>query len=71
MARPSVTAYEARATLIPMAAITLRDIPSELRNRYKAVLAEQGRNMKQDLVEYMQRVVDESKRSTSTHEADK
>ena len=45
-----------------MAAITLRDIDLELRNKYKAVLAEQGRNMKQDLVEYMQRVVDETER---------
>ena len=45
-----------------MAAITLRDIPDELRNRYKAALAEQGRNMTQDLVEYMQRVVEESER---------
>jgi len=45
-----------------MAAITLRDIPADLRNQYKAALAERGRNMKQDLVEYMQRVVDETER---------
>ena len=40
-----------------MAAITLRDIPEDLRNKYKAILAAQGKNMKQDLVDYMRRTV--------------
>ncbi len=45
-----------------MAAITLRDIPADLRNKYKAVLAEKGRNMKQDLIEYMQRTIEAAKK---------
>jgi hypothetical protein len=43
-----------------MAAITLRDISADLRNKYKAILAEQGKNMKQDLVDYMKRTVEEA-----------
>ena len=45
-----------------MAAITLRDIPADLRNKYKAVLAEKGENMKQDLVEHMKRTVEQAEK---------
>ena len=41
-----------------MATLHLRDIPDSLRNEYKAVLARQGKNMKQDILEYMQRVIE-------------
>ncbi len=40
----------------------MKDIPAELRNKYKAVLAEKGLNMKQDLIEHMKRTVETAKK---------
>ena len=41
-----------------MSALTLRNIPDDLRNQYKAALAKQGRSMTADLIAYMRRVVE-------------
>ena len=45
-----------------MASLIMKDIPAELRNKYKAVLAEKGLNMKQDLMEHMKRTVETAKK---------
>ena len=45
-----------------MASLNLRDIPAELRNKYKAVLAERGQNMKQDLIEHMKQTIESAKK---------
>ena len=45
-----------------MTSLNLRNIPAELRNKYKAVLAEKGLNMKQDLIEHMKRTIEAEKK---------
>jgi hypothetical protein len=45
-----------------MAVITLRDIPDNLRNKYKSILAEKGQSMKQDLLEHIKRTVEKAKK---------
>jgi hypothetical protein len=44
-----------------MAAILVKDIPDELRNLFKAICAEQGKTMREGLIELMRETV-ESKR---------
>lgn len=46
-----------------MSALTLRNIPDDLRNQYKAVLAKEGRNMTEDLIAHMRRVVEADKKA--------
>jgi hypothetical protein len=44
-----------------MAAILVKDVPDELRNLFKAICAEQGKTMREGIIELMQEAV-ESKR---------
>ena len=46
-----------------MSVLSLRNVPEDLRNQYKAALAKQGRSMTADLIAYMRRVVAESEKA--------
>jgi hypothetical protein len=41
-----------------MAAILVKDIPDELRNHFKALCAEQGKTMREGIIELMREVVE-------------
>jgi hypothetical protein len=41
-----------------MAAILVKDIPDELRNLFKAMCAEQGKTMREGIIELMREVVE-------------
>ncbi len=41
-----------------MAAILVKDIPDELRNLFKAICAEQGKTMREGIIELMREVVE-------------
>ncbi len=41
-----------------MAAILVKDIPDELRNLFKALCAEQGKTMREEIIELMREVVE-------------
>jgi hypothetical protein len=41
-----------------MAAILVKDIPDELRNFFKAICAEQGKTMREGIIELMREVVE-------------
>jgi hypothetical protein len=41
-----------------MAAILVKDIPDELRNLFKALCAEQGKTMREGIIELMREVVE-------------
>ncbi len=41
-----------------MAAILIKDIPDELRNLFKAICAEQGKTMREGIIELMREVVE-------------
>jgi hypothetical protein len=41
-----------------MAAILVKDIPDELRNLFKAICAEQGKTMREGIIELMRQVVE-------------
>ena len=45
-----------------MAAILVKDIPDELRNLFKALCAEQGKTMREGLIELMSEVVENRRR---------
>jgi hypothetical protein len=45
-----------------MAAILVKDVPDELRNLFKAICAEQGKTMREGIIEMMTRAI-EDKRS--------
>jgi hypothetical protein len=45
-----------------MAAILVKDIPDELRNHFKALCAEQGKTMRERIIELMREAV-ESRRT--------
>jgi hypothetical protein len=41
-----------------MAAILIKDVPDELRNLFKAICAEQGKTMREGIIELMREVVE-------------
>ena len=41
-----------------MAAILVKDIPDELRNLFKAICAEQGKTMREGIIELMREIVE-------------
>ena len=41
-----------------MAAILVKDIPDELRNLFKAICAEQGKTMREGIIELMRELVE-------------
>jgi hypothetical protein len=41
-----------------LAAILVKDIPDELRNLFKAICAEQGKTMREGIIELMREVVE-------------
>ena len=45
-----------------MAVITLRDLPDDLRNKYKSILAAKGQSMRQDLIDYIKRTVEQAEK---------
>lgn len=45
-----------------MAAILVKDVPDEVRNLFKAVCAEQGKTMREGIIELMKRAIDDSRK---------
>ncbi len=46
-----------------MAAILVKDVPDEVRNLFKAICAEQGKTMREGIIELMQRAIDDKRRN--------
>jgi hypothetical protein len=45
-----------------MAAILVKDVPDEVRNLFKAICAEQGKTMREGIIELMKRAIDEKRK---------
>jgi N-acyl-L-homoserine lactone synthetase len=45
-----------------MAAILVKDVPDELRNLFKALCAEQGKPMREGIIELMREAVDSKRK---------
>jgi len=45
-----------------MAAILVKDVPDEVRNLFKAVCAEQGKTMREGIIELMKRAIDDRRK---------
>jgi len=45
-----------------MAAILVKDVPDELRNLFKAICAERGKTMREQIIELMRDTVDNRRR---------
>ena len=48
-----------------MAVVYIKNVPDELRNKFKALCAEKGSNMREELMKYMKEVVEKAARKGS------
>ena len=47
---------------VSMAVVYIKNVPDELRNKFKALCAEKGSNMREELMKYMKEVVEKAAR---------
>ena len=45
-----------------MAVILVKDVPDEVRNLFKALCAEQGKTMREGIIELMKRAIEEKRK---------
>lgn len=45
-----------------MAVILIKDVPDEVRNLFKAICAEQGKTMREGIIELMNRAIEEKRK---------
>jgi len=49
-----------------MSVLSLRNVPEDLRNKYKAVLAARGQNMTHDILEHMKKTIEKGSKKGDT-----
>jgi hypothetical protein len=46
-----------------MATILVKDVPDEVRNLFKAICAEQGKTMREGIIELLRRAIEDSRKA--------